>query len=97
MPPYNHTQEHIKMMLVKKRFQDTYRCREDGKFIVRLPLNQDPAALGKSENMAVQRFQNVGKRLMKNPALRSSYVDFMHEYKLLGHMSKIDSTKLHSG
>lgn len=65
--------------------------------IVRLPFSQNLAVLGESVNMALQRFLRVEKRLMKNLLLRSSYIDFMHKYKLLGHMSKIDNFNVHTG
>jgi len=47
--------------------------------------------------MAIQCFLSVEKRLIKDPVLRYSYVDFIHEYKLLGHMSKIDNPNVHTG
>lgn len=65
-------------------FKDTHRRGED------------PAVLGDSLNMAVQRFLSVEKRLVKDPVLRSNYVDFMSEYHLLGHMSKVDNPGTHT-
>jgi len=69
-------------------FQDTSGLAEDGKFIVHLPFNHDPAVLGDSDNMDVLCL-NLEKRLTKDPILCSRYVDFMHGYELLGHISKI--------
>ena len=80
----------------EKMFKDTHKRGADGKFIVHLPFTQDPAVLGDSHNMAVQRFLSVEKRLMKDPILRSNYVDFMSEYHLLGHMSKVDNPGTHT-
>ncbi|XP_008182768.1 uncharacterized protein LOC103309342 [Acyrthosiphon pisum] len=54
------------------------------------------SVLGDSNNMAVQRFLSVEKRLVKDPILRSNYVNFMNEYHLLGHMSKVDNPGTHT-
>jgi len=79
----------------ERMFKDTHKDTH-GRFIVHLPFNQDPAVLGDSHSMAVQRFLSVEKRLMKDPVLRTNYVDFMSEYHLLGHMSKVNNPGTHT-
>lgn len=39
-----------------------------------------------SGNMALKRFNNLERRLNRNPQLRATYIDFMAQYEKLGHM-----------
>ncbi|XP_022168208.1 uncharacterized protein LOC111032244 [Myzus persicae] len=71
-------------------FMSTYTQNAMGRFIVKLPLNQDPSCLGDSRAMATRRFLNLEKRLIKDSALAESYTAFMNEYMDLGHMVLAD-------
>jgi len=63
-----------------------------GRFVVRLPIIQDPLVLGDSKFMAQQRFYNLERKLLKNPSLASDYKEFMTEYLELGHMEVAQKT-----
>lgn len=69
--------------------QSTKRA-EDGRFIVKLPLNNHPTLLAESKGIAYKRFEAIERRLQSNPALRDQYVSFMKEYEALGHMTKVE-------
>lgn len=73
---------------IEKHFvENTYR-QPDGRFVVRLPLKDTPDCLGNSFNIAKRRFFNLEKRLSKQPDLKSMYLDFIDEYRSLGHLSE---------
>lgn len=69
-------------------FVDSVTRSDDGRFIVGLPLKFPPSHLGDSKKNAIQRFLGMERRLLGNSAVRDQYVQFMSEYRDLGHMSE---------
>ncbi|XP_050062939.1 uncharacterized protein LOC126552290 [Aphis gossypii] len=67
-------------------FTSTFQQDESGRFIVRLPLSQDPFLLGDSRFMAQKRFFNLERRFAKDKVLEAEYKAFMQEYLSMGHM-----------
>nr|XP_041630535.1 uncharacterized protein LOC121501965 [Drosophila kikkawai] len=64
-------------------FQKTHVRRPDGRYVVRLPFKTylDPTmVLGKSHQMALNRFLQMERRLSNNPDRWSKYVDEIEEY-----------------
>ncbi|XP_070143305.1 uncharacterized protein [Drosophila kikkawai] len=64
-------------------FQETHVRRPDGRYVVRLPFKTylDPTmVLGKSHQMALNRFLQMERRLSNNPDRWSKYVDEIEEY-----------------
>uniref|UniRef100_A0A2S2N8W8 Uncharacterized protein n=1 Tax=Schizaphis graminum TaxID=13262 RepID=A0A2S2N8W8_SCHGA len=76
----------------EKHFVSTFRQNTDGRFLVKLPLQQDPRALGDSCSMARKRFFNLEKRFAKDPSLAKQYKLFMDEYLELDHMELVNET-----
>jgi hypothetical protein len=74
-------------------FSETVKL-EENKFTVTLPLKipiyDVNNTLGDSFGLALKRFINLEKRLIKDQKLYSDYKDFIHEYLDLGHGSYID-------
>lgn len=66
-------------------FLSHHRKALDGRYIVRLPMREN-VKLGESRNNAINRFYQLEKRLLLNPKLKASYIEFMREYISLGHM-----------
>jgi len=64
----------------EKHFRVTTKRNHDGRFVVKLPLRQDPKVLGDSYAMAQRRFFNLEKRLAKDQLLAMQYKSFMDEY-----------------
>lgn len=77
----------------EKHFCETANRNADGRFVVVMPLKQVPSKLGNSFEQALRRFLALEKRLMANVTLRQMYLNFMHEYETLGHMSPVNETK----
>ncbi|XP_053623554.1 uncharacterized protein LOC128682758 [Plodia interpunctella] len=74
----------------EQHFLNTTKRLENGRFSVMIPFSENPeAALGNSFNIAKRQFLNLEKRLNKNPNLKEQYINFIEEYKDLGHLTKI--------
>ncbi|XP_050055781.1 LOW QUALITY PROTEIN: uncharacterized protein LOC126549715 [Aphis gossypii] len=57
-----------------------------GRFSLALPFNNDASCLGNSHDMAISRFYNLERKLLKDPLVYDHYRLFMLEYEQLGHM-----------
>ena len=77
-------------------YSQTTRRKEDGRYIVNIPLLLDPTNLGDSRELALRRFLAVERRLRNNKNLRKDYIAFMREYELLGHMKALSSEEVQS-
>lgn len=83
---------------INKIFTDEQKCGDlfrrtttrniDGRFTLSLPFKFDPSLLGVSRDMAVSRFLNLERKLIKDPWLYDQYRAFMREYEDLGHMQR---------
>lgn len=60
-----------------------------GRYIVRLPLNDNITKLGKSKKSALHQFFAMEGRMKRNPQFAEKYRAFMLEYETLGHMEGI--------
>lgn len=66
---------------------NTYRL-DNGRFCVGLPLRDERQCLGDSYSLAKKRFLNLESRFSKQPELKKSYSEFIHEYADLGHLTE---------
>ncbi|XP_062556931.1 uncharacterized protein LOC134221760 [Armigeres subalbatus] len=79
-------------------FSSTIQRGADGRYSVSLPKDENVISrLGESKEIAFRRFLATERRLTRDSNLRKQYVDFMEEYRRLGHMRKIelDSEVIH--
>nr|CAI5820348.1 unnamed protein product [Callosobruchus analis] len=76
--------------LCELHYTEHLKIHPDGKYLVSIPLNGDVNSLGDSRYIAEKRFLSLEKRLKSNPNMYSLYVDFMHEYEKLGHMTRLN-------
>ncbi|XP_037929841.1 uncharacterized protein LOC119664425 [Teleopsis dalmanni] len=74
----------------ERQYDSTCTRDKTGRFIVRLPLKNDREMLGESRKMTLKGFFTLEERLVKNPALKQEYVNFMQEYIKLGHMREVN-------
>ncbi|XP_058456619.1 uncharacterized protein LOC131434016 [Malaya genurostris] len=73
--------------LCETHFATTHIRNAEGRYMVRLPVRQEILSLiGDTWATAAQRLTAVKKRLRADVDLRNSYVQFMEEYRKLGHM-----------
>ncbi|CAI6357679.1 unnamed protein product [Macrosiphum euphorbiae] len=59
---------------------------EKGRYSIALPFKEQASTLGDSRVMAVSRFLNLERKLIKDPVVYEQYRQFMQEYESLGHM-----------
>lgn len=78
----------------KTHFAQHNTKSSEGQLIVRLPLVANPSILGDSRQMAVNRFLALERLLSKNTVVKAQYIEFIKEYKSLGHMSRSDPSNL---
>ncbi|KAJ0169306.1 hypothetical protein K1T71_015190 [Dendrolimus kikuchii] len=68
-------------------YSSTTERRQDGRYVVRLPIKQDiQTKLGSSKEMAIAQFYNLERKFSKQPILAEQYKSFISEYTALGHM-----------
>eukprot|EP00102_Acyrthosiphon_pisum_P011959 XP_008180913.1 PREDICTED: uncharacterized protein LOC103308739 [Acyrthosiphon pisum] len=79
-------QRMLEELKAEEHFQSTFSRHCSGRFIVKLPMAQDPKVLGDSLDMAQKRFLNLERRLIKDKPLAEQYDKFISEYISLGHM-----------
>jgi len=70
----------------ENHFVNTHTRLDDGKYQVRLPFKREPTALGDSSKSALRTFQSIEQKLVKDPQLKTKYLDFMEDYQESGHM-----------
>ncbi|CAG4957932.1 unnamed protein product [Colias eurytheme] len=58
-----------------------------GRFVTRLPFLPSRPPLGQSRMLAEKRLASMERRMKRDSAFRTKYVEFMQEYLELGHMS----------
>ncbi|XP_026830502.1 uncharacterized protein LOC113563287 [Ooceraea biroi] len=73
----------------EKQFLETTTRDVDGRFIVRLPVRPG-IILGESRSQAQRRFEQLERRLVKQPQIKQAYCEFMREYEELHHMTLVE-------
>ena len=75
-------------------FKENTQRNFEGRYIVRLPFNENKEKLGESRHMALRRFKLLKKRFERNLELKSKYCDVLDKYKNLNHLSLIKNENL---
>ena len=75
-------------------FKDNVQRSAEGRYIVKLPFNENKNKIGESHSMASRRFNYSIDRFEKNPDLEQEYSKFLHEYEELNHMSQLENKNL---
>ena len=81
----------------ENHFRNNTHRNSEGRYVVRLPFNDNKKKLGDSRSMALRRFHMLEKRFDKNPQLKENYCTFIQEYEKLNHLSLIKGQKPNSG
>ncbi|XP_065085954.1 uncharacterized protein LOC135707972 [Ochlerotatus camptorhynchus] len=73
-------------------YKSTTTRDNTGRYIVRLPRKPDfDAMLGESKFSALRRYEQLERRLDRDPQLKEEYQSFMKEYLSLGHMRLVET------
>lgn len=78
----------------ENHFMQNYSRNLKGRFIVKFPFKENVSELGTSKDMAAKRLHFLMQRLNKNEVLQKEYIDFLTEYRELGHMVKVEDFSL---
>ncbi|XP_054746100.1 uncharacterized protein LOC129250502 [Anastrepha obliqua] len=76
-------------------FKQNFIRLASGAYSVRLPTKLNLDSLGESYSQARRRFQNLERKLVRNPELKAKYCAFMKEYRDLNHMSLVPNSAIH--
>lgn len=91
---YSDKQKHLteEEQQCERLFSETTSRDESGRYVVKLPFRtSDPKCKnGDSQQIAHKRFLILEKRLLKNPELKTQYVEVIKEYLSLGHMEFVE-------
>lgn len=80
----------------EREFAATLSRAPQGRYTVRMPKRgNDEIRLGPNRREALALLMGLERRLSRRPPLRDRYVDFMEEYRRLGHMAVVPSTEIH--
>lgn len=71
-------------------FHSTHCRNSDGRYVVNLPFNDNLTPLGDSLGNAIKSLQNLERRFIKSPQLKTEYSKFIEEYLSLGHMEETE-------
>lgn len=95
---------HDKRFLSEEEFQvetfyseTTRRNPLSGKYIVRLPFNDNITNLGNSYQIAKRRYESIERKLIQNLEMKKEYDKFMYEYIELGHMTEMPESAKDEG
>ncbi|GFW16879.1 uncharacterized protein TNCV_2760071 [Trichonephila clavipes] len=70
-------------------FLKTHSRDDEGRYVVKMPLKNEPNCLGESRDIALKRLNALGTLLIRDPQYLKLYKDFIHEYEQLGHMKEV--------
>ncbi|GFV31658.1 uncharacterized protein TNCV_692321 [Trichonephila clavipes] len=70
-------------------FLKTHSRDEEGRYVVKMPLKNEPTCLGESRDIALKRLNALWTRLIRDPQYLKLYRDFIHEYDQFGHMKEV--------
>lgn len=77
----------------EKHFIDTHTRDENGRYGVMLPFRNTALCLGRSKHLALKRFEKLEQKLNRFPDIKTEYVKFINEYKMLGHCQEINDNE----
>ncbi|GFT34270.1 uncharacterized protein TNCV_1557611 [Trichonephila clavipes] len=62
-------------------FLKTHSRDDEGRYVVKMPLKNEPNCLGESRDIALKRLNALWTRLIRDPQYLKLYRDFIHEYE----------------
>ena len=72
----------------EEHFDRTTKRRDDGRFIVEMPFKEDCSQLGHSKALAMCRFLNLERKLVRDQSHHERYSAFIKEFIDMGHLKK---------
>ncbi|XP_067209407.1 uncharacterized protein [Linepithema humile] len=86
--PNNYSDEEARC---KQHFLENLFRTEQNRFVVKFPFKEHvPNTFKDSRTIALKRFHNLERRLIRDPHLKDQYAQFLSEYQELGYMKLIN-------
>lgn len=79
--------------ICEEHYARTHTRDKDGRYIVAMPLKEEPTCLGNSRDVAEKRLNSLYQRFVRDPEYFSLYKDFLREYEALAHMCEVSETE----
>lgn len=76
--------------LCENFFVETHTRNENGRYVVKMPLNEKIEGLGHSKLSAIKQFLATERKMERIPQFKKEYIQFMTDFESLDHMSKIN-------
>nr|XP_042913750.1 uncharacterized protein LOC122273820 [Parasteatoda tepidariorum] len=70
-------------------FEQTHFRNKEGRYVVTIPLKEEPSCLGESRDIALKRLNSLWYRLSKDQEHLRLCKNFLDEYERLGHLSEV--------
>nr|XP_015917541.1 uncharacterized protein LOC107447198 [Parasteatoda tepidariorum] len=84
-------------IICKKHFEENVKRDKTGRYIVKMPLKDDPRCLGKSKDIALKKLNSLWNQFLKDPEYLALYRDFLGEYETLDHMTEVSECEEEAG
>ncbi|GFV73427.1 uncharacterized protein TNCV_3389431 [Trichonephila clavipes] len=78
-----------KQFFCGNHFLKTHSRDDEDRYVVKMPLKNEPNCLDESRDIALKRLKAQWTRLIRDPQYLKLYKDFIHEYEQLGHMKEV--------
>lgn len=79
--------------ICEEHFLRNYSRSETGRYMVKMPLKEDPSCLGESKKKATKCLNSLWNRLIREPKLCELYKTFLQEYLSMGHMEEVTDSE----
>ncbi|GFX91943.1 uncharacterized protein TNCV_3577731 [Trichonephila clavipes] len=70
-------------------FIKTHSRDDEGRYVVKMPLKNEPNCLEESMDIALKELNVLWTRVIRDHQYLKLYKDFIHEYEQLGHMKEV--------
>ncbi|GFY25369.1 uncharacterized protein TNCV_2484891 [Trichonephila clavipes] len=76
-------------LICEEHYANTHFRTKEVKYVVFMPLKEEPSCLGNSKGIALKRLGSMWNRLARDENYLNSYREFLRDYEKLGHMKKV--------
>ncbi|GFV43740.1 uncharacterized protein TNCV_2770531 [Trichonephila clavipes] len=76
-------------LIYEEHYANTHFRTKEGKYVVSMPLKEEPSCLGNSKDIALKRLGSLWNRLARDENYLNLYREFLRDYERLGHMKEV--------
>jgi len=75
-----------------KHSEQHFGLEDDGKFVVKLPFQVNRASMNDNYDNALRSLKWLENEFLKDPKMKTAYVNFVNEHIEMGHMTQVEPT-----